>query len=770
MKKLLCIAVFICAAGFSARGQAVLNPSNTVVRFALSTGGGNFGNIDIELFDQDKPETVRNFLIYVYSGMYSNVVLNRLDPNFIVQGGRLRVPNRNSTNDFRSFIESANLGRITNEYSVGPQLGNEFGTIAMARNAGVTNSAGTEWFFNLTNNAFLNDVDGGFTVFGHVVNTTNAFSGTNLLNYFNTLTVSTTFTTDPFEFFNELPASTNRFAVVTNHMVVTNITYVTNMTVVMTNRMVATNVTYVTNALPIQVRDLFTVVPSFLRGGQTRDTNAPSVSVSGTNAVIRTTNSSITLSGLAGDNMEVARVQYESDAGVFLAEGKTNWMVTNLPLTPGTNLFFVRSIDYFGNFSPTVKRTIFYSVPRRVTLQLTGDGTGKVTGLTNGQMLELNVNYNLIAKPKARHFFNGWRGGVNSNSRAIYFTMSEQSTNIIARFTTTLLGLAKGTYQGVFFPGGSGPPRSAGFISLNLSGNGGYFGQLNPIGASYPIHGQFDASGVSVITGQQNTNALALFMGLQTEGAEGISGTYTDGAHATAAVQLWRVQSYPSTNPAPAAGRYTFNITPPTGTNAVSDGSGFGTMTVDALGRLVLSGELGDGEAVTEKAAKKFKPALLKGNRFAFYAPAYKGRGGVLGLATLESNNTFTASGKWFGPNFPGQNGQAVRILGSPYTPPPARLVEWTNGLVTLSGDGLTSPLRSEVVLETNGSLTVLANTNNVQLQVAPGTGLITGSFAHPTSNVLTALRGAVLQGSNSAAGYFPGGLRNGGFTLRPAP
>ena len=769
MKKLLCIAVFVCAAGFSARGQAILNPSNTVVRLTISTGGGSFGNIDIELFDQDKPETVRNFLIYVYSGMYSNLVLNRLDPDFVMQSGRLRVPNPSSTNQFTSYLETGKLGAITNEYSVGPQLSNVFGTIAMARSGGITNSAETEWFFNLTNNAFLNDVDGGFTVFGHVVNTTNARSGTNLLNYFNTLTANTAVTTDPLEYFSELPISTNRFAVVTNRMVVTNITYVTNMTVVMTNRMVATNVTYVTNALPIQVRDLFTVVPSFLHG-RARDTSAPSVSVSDTNAVIRTTNSSITLSGRAGDNMEVARVQYESDAGIFLADGKTNWAVTNLPLTPGTNLFFVRSIDYFGNFSPTVQRTIFYSVPRRVTLELTGNGVGKVTGITNGQMLELGVNYNLIAKPKAGHYFNGWRGSVFSRSRAIYFTMSEQGTNIIARFTTTLLGLAKGTYQGVFFPGGSGPPRSAGFISLNLSGNGAYSGQLRPIGASYPIHGQFDANGGSVITGQQGTNALALFMGLQTEGAEGISGTYTDGAHATAAVQLWRVQSYAGTNSAPAAGRYTFNITPPTGTNAVSDGSGFGTMTVDALGRVALSGELGDGEAFTEKAAKKFKPALLKGNRFAFYAPAYQGRGGVLGLATLESNNTFTASGKWFGPNFPSQNGQAVRILGSPYTPPPARVFEWTNGIVTLSGDGLTNTLQSEIMFETNGTLTVLANTNNVQLQVAPGTGLITGTFAHPTSNVLTALRGAVLQGSNSAAGYFPGPLRNGSFILRPAP
>jgi hypothetical protein len=49
----------------------------------------------------------------------------------------------------------------------------------MARVGGVTNSANSQWFFNLANNSSLDRVDGGFTVFGRVIR------GTNVLERFN---------------------------------------------------------------------------------------------------------------------------------------------------------------------------------------------------------------------------------------------------------------------------------------------------------------------------------------------------------------------------------------------------------------------------------------------------------------------------------------------------------------------------------------------------------------------------------------------------------
>lgn len=135
-----------------------------------------FGDVEIELYDQDKPVTVQNFLRYVQSGAYSNLFAHRLAPGFVIQAGAFVVGDR--VNGPLAFPE--NFGSITNEYSVGRTFSNLYGTIAMARVGGQTNSASSQWFISLADNAFLDSVDGGFTVFGHTV------GGTNVLNTFNT--------------------------------------------------------------------------------------------------------------------------------------------------------------------------------------------------------------------------------------------------------------------------------------------------------------------------------------------------------------------------------------------------------------------------------------------------------------------------------------------------------------------------------------------------------------------------------------------------------
>jgi len=139
------------------------------------------GDIEVELFDQDKPVTVQNFVRYVQSGRYQTTLIHRWQPGFVIQGGGYVATNLTNINAV--FPAVTNFGTITNEFSVGRQFSNQYGTIAMARVGGQTNSATSQWFINLTNNAFLDTVDGGFTVFGRVVR------GTNLLNRFNDLKV-----------------------------------------------------------------------------------------------------------------------------------------------------------------------------------------------------------------------------------------------------------------------------------------------------------------------------------------------------------------------------------------------------------------------------------------------------------------------------------------------------------------------------------------------------------------------------------------------------
>ncbi len=139
-----------------------------------------FGDIDVELYDHDKPATVQNFVRYVESGRYADGFSHRLVPGFVVQGGGFMVANRGTTN--ATILPVPTYPPIPNEFGVGPKYSNVYGTIAMAKLGGDTNSATSQWFINLANNTFLDaaDTNNLFVVFGRVLR------GTNVLNILNT--------------------------------------------------------------------------------------------------------------------------------------------------------------------------------------------------------------------------------------------------------------------------------------------------------------------------------------------------------------------------------------------------------------------------------------------------------------------------------------------------------------------------------------------------------------------------------------------------------
>jgi len=139
------------------------------------------GDIEVELFREDKPVTVENFLRYVGNGAYTNLFMHRWVPGFVVQGGGYHT----AVISNRTVIDAVSRQpAIPNEYGVGRTFSNTYGTLAMARVSGLTNSASSEWFFNLRDNRELDAVDGGFTVFGRVLR------GTNVLNRFNNVSAT----------------------------------------------------------------------------------------------------------------------------------------------------------------------------------------------------------------------------------------------------------------------------------------------------------------------------------------------------------------------------------------------------------------------------------------------------------------------------------------------------------------------------------------------------------------------------------------------------
>jgi cyclophilin family peptidyl-prolyl cis-trans isomerase len=163
------------------------SPAGTIVEFELTSTNQILGVVDVELYDQDKPVTVNNFLNLIESGAFENSFFHRTAPGFVLQGGGYFVFNPSSTLPMtNTFAEPPvgnlgvvdNFGTITGEANVGTFYSNTNGTIAMALTTG-PDTATSQFFFNLTNNNGTtpgepnldNSSDRGpFTVFGHVIN------------------------------------------------------------------------------------------------------------------------------------------------------------------------------------------------------------------------------------------------------------------------------------------------------------------------------------------------------------------------------------------------------------------------------------------------------------------------------------------------------------------------------------------------------------------------------------------------------------------------
>jgi peptidyl-prolyl cis-trans isomerase A (cyclophilin A) len=178
LQKCLAAATAVSLSLILIAGSANSVHANTLVRVSTS-----YGDFTLELFDEETPHTVANFLRYVDRGDYSGSVIHRLEPGFVVQGGAWRW-----FGDCLDGVVPPNCGPI--QIPVDPPVINEpgisnvRGTIAMAKLGGDPNSATSQWFINLADNSeVLDEQNEGFTVFGRVLG-----DGMNSVDPINSLT------------------------------------------------------------------------------------------------------------------------------------------------------------------------------------------------------------------------------------------------------------------------------------------------------------------------------------------------------------------------------------------------------------------------------------------------------------------------------------------------------------------------------------------------------------------------------------------------------
>lgn len=121
----------------------------------------NYGAIAVELFEDEAPESVSNFLQYARDGHYDGTLFHRVIDNFMIQTGGFDT----------DFNQKPTRDPIRNEADNG--LENKRGTLAMAR-TNDPHSATSQFFINVSDNDFLNHrgtqsgQTWGYAVFGRV--------------------------------------------------------------------------------------------------------------------------------------------------------------------------------------------------------------------------------------------------------------------------------------------------------------------------------------------------------------------------------------------------------------------------------------------------------------------------------------------------------------------------------------------------------------------------------------------------------------------------
>lgn len=738
----------VCAACLTVGALATPPPpSNSVVRLRISHGSTLVGNIDIELYDAEKPVTVSNFLAYVQSRKYDNSILHRcaLGPTAsFLQGGGWTIPSPEFLGPFRTVSRISPFPAITNESLVGQSYNNTARTIAMALEGTNLNSARSEWFFNLVNNPNL-DGNSGYVVFGKATN------GLAVLDYFNNLPVANIL---------NMTSAVHQASCGAVHISPDDV------------------FSYPFIDLPIfglpflcpRYADLFSVQAIMLSGP---DVLPPKLTVKTPKKFATLTNDNITLTGTASDNFTLALVRVSvGDISVSATNNLSSWSLTLTNLPPGTNVALVEAVDAAGNRTQ-LTHTFFRSV--RVPFTLQQAGLGKVTGPTNTALLEVGRGYTLTAKPARGYLFGGWSGSNNFNGATLKFLM-QSNWNLTATFVTNLFPYVKGTYNGLFHDMTSVEQFSSGFFTLKVGEVGGYSGKLLLNGKSHSLKGTLwvDGTGTNTVA-RPGTNALRATMALDlTNGTDRITGLVSE---ETSSNSVWSVDLvadravFGSTNPAPLMGKYTMVI--PSDTNSTNGpfGDGYGTVSVSSKGGVSFSGALADGTKVTQKTS------LSKIGQWPLYVPLHKGKGALVSWVTFDTNaptTDFSGVLNWFKQPqsvkyFSGGFTNETVIAGSLFVKPASTnwVINVTNAVVAFTNGNLSADFTNTVAIDAKGKV-INESTNKLNLSASKSSGTFSGSATPPAGGKTVSFKGAVLQKQTNGFGFFLGTNASGRVSLGP--
>ena len=429
-----------------------------------------------------------------------------------------------------------------------------------------------------------------------------------------------------------------------------------------------------------------------------------------------------------------------------------------------------------GGYDHTISSS--YDNPLAGRPAWSGDSAGFVTTIVN-----------LPASAKGQNVQLRWRCGTDSaNSASVtgWFvdtvTISELAccTGSGANTNGAFAAVA-GVYQGLVqsnYPS----QQTSGSISITVGKTGSFSVKLTLDEVSYSVKETFDDNGnSSSVIPRAGTNSLTLTLHLDlTNGTDQITGTVSDGTFTSDLTANLTVFNR-KTNPAKEFEGYYTVLLPPNPDETGPDlpqGNGYGTLKVDAGGRIRFSATLADGTRISQTAV------VSKDGTWPVYIPLYVKKGSLSGWVTFTNVVGVSDLGgtlSWFKPPVPAAkfypNGftTEIMLLGSEYTAPPVGTpaLDVTNTacniLVTL-GEGNLDLFASNSVTLTAAKKVSLCVTNSFKLTITPNTGLFSGSFINPATHKSTVFQGALFQKQNIGAGFFLGTNQTGFVTVEPSP
>jgi len=510
------------------------------------------------------------------------------------------------------------------------------------------------------------------------------------------------------------------------------------------------------------------------RGVPPPDVTKPAVTFLTPAAGGRVTNSPVTITGKASDagGIMLVECRLENASGTSdyqPAVGTTNWTAIVDNLIPGPNTVRVRARDASGNISSEVGRSFNYVVVSPLDLDIVGNG--RVTGAVGGQYLDVGKVYTLTAVANPLHLFSDWGGAIVTNGTKLTFRM-QPNLQLVAKFVPNRFIAVKGAYNGLFREDAAVKPESSGFFTATTTDLGAYSAKVTLAGRVIPVSGKFalDGGATNSIVRPEFPNPITVRLQLHfpddpSSVVDRISGEMFEG-NWMAGLTAHRAVYHATTNSAPQAGKYTLLLAGALDPALAPQGMSFGTLSVDAAGKVSLSATLADGTKMTQKTT------LSRDGNWPFFGKLYGGRGSALGWLKFAETTLEDVGGEivWTKPALPGRlytNGFVLpaQASGARYTPTDLVLL-FDQGAASFSGANIDPGFTNAVRIEPGNKIVNLdADRNKLTMTIALASGRFSGTVSVPDTRRSLPFSG-VLHLKETFGGGFLLGTNQGGRVL----